>query len=242
MSQIVKYKAYIGSLPPGKLTKEQLLVDELLLEEGEGLAVYYVPYEYVNERAKVMLIGITPGFTQMEVAIRSARDDLLRGVPPERIDENAKRLASFAGSMRVNLIRMLDQIGLPEAIGIRGSASLFEGNKALLHTTSAIRYPVFKNGRNYTGHSPDMMKSALLRSYTESILLPELTAVKDALVIPLGISVSGVIRAFVERGRLNGERCLFDMPHPSGANGHRGKQFDAAKAKMREQVKRWFDR
>ena len=61
------------TLPPGSLSKEQLLVKELLIQEDKDMAIYYVPYEYVNKRAKVMIIGITPGFTQMELAIRCAR-------------------------------------------------------------------------------------------------------------------------------------------------------------------------
>ncbi|MNE44127.1 hypothetical protein D3C80_1383390 [compost metagenome] len=187
-----------------------------------------------------MIIGITPGFTQMEVAIRTARDDLHNGVPLELIDEHAKRQASFAGSMRTNLIDMLDQIQLPEAIGITSSASLFAEDKALLHTTSVIRYPVFRNGRNYTGHSPSIMKSDVLYHYASTILLPELLEVKEALVIPLGKSVSEVIASFVRQGRLKPERCLFDMPHPSGANGHRRKQFEEHRQRMTQQVRSWF--
>ncbi|WP_028611709.1 uracil-DNA glycosylase family protein [Paenibacillus harenae] len=244
MTSIGKYKSFIQSLPPGRLTKEQLHVKELLLESDGVLSVYYVPYEYVNEQAKVMIIGITPGFTQMEIAIRSARDDLRSGVPDSQIDENAKRLASFAGPMRANLIEMLDQIDLPGAIGIGSSALLFadEDEKALLHTTSVIRYPVFKNGRNYTGHSPAILRSAMLYKYAATILLPEVLAVKEALIIPLGKSVSEVMRAFVEQGFMDADRCLFDMPHPSGANGHRAKQFENGRIRMKEQVRSWFGR
>jgi hypothetical protein len=240
MTQIEKYKAYIMSLPPGSLSKEQLFVNELLLQEHQDMSIYYVPYEYVNEQAKVMIIGITPGFTQMEIAIRSAREDLLGGVPIDQIDQRAKKLASFAGSMRKNLIEMLDQIELPAAIGLTSCASLFEEHSELLHTTSAIRYPVFVHGKNYTGHSPPILKSEVLYRYAEGILLPELLAVKDSLVMPLGKSVSEVVQAFVDKGFISKERCLFEMPHPSGANGHRKKQFELSRAGMQQQVWNWF--
>ncbi|WP_082198311.1 uracil-DNA glycosylase family protein [Bacillus sp. FJAT-26390] len=242
MTQIEKYKSYLMSLPPGSLSKEQLFVKELLIEERDHMKIYYVPYEYVNERAKVMIIGITPGFTQMELAIRSAREDLLAGVPQDQIDQRAKKLASFAGSMRKNLIAMLDQIELPAAIGLESSASLFEEDRELLHTTSVIRFPVFQQGKNYTGHSPPILKSEVLYRYAETILLPELLAVKDSLVIPLGKSVSEVVQAFVDKGWVSRDRCLFEMPHPSGANGHRKKQFERSKSGMRQQVGEWFSR
>ena len=240
MTQIEKYKAFILSLPPGSLSKEQLLVKELLIQEHNDMSIYYVPYEYVNTQAKVMIIGITPGFTQMELAIRSAREDLLRGVPLDQIDQRAKKLASFAGSMRKNLIEMLDQIALPAAIGVHSSASLFDERRDLLHTTSVIRYPVFQQGKNYTGHSPPILKSDTLYRYAETILLPELLEVKDALVIPLGKSVSEVVQAFVDQGWISKARCLFEMPHPSGANGHRKKQFELSKPAMQQQVWEWF--
>lgn len=240
MTQIEKYKPFIESLPPGSLSKEQLFVKQLLLHEEQDMSIYYVPYEYVNTSAKVMIIGITPGFTQMEVAIRSAREDLVNGVAYDLIDQRAKKLASFAGSMRKNLIDMLDQIGLPAALGIKNSELLFYELRDLLHTTSAIRYPVFIKGKNYTGHSPVILKSETLYHYAESIFLPELLAVKDALVIPLGKSVSDVVKHFADKGWIDKERCLFEMPHPSGANGHRKSQFEQNKAQMQQQVITWF--
>ena len=240
MTQIEKYRSFIMTLPPGSLSKEQLLVKELLIQEDKDMSIYYVPYEYVNKRAKVMIIGITPGFTQMELAIRCAREDLLQGVPSDLIDQRAKKLASFAGSMRKNLIEMLNQIGLPGAIGIESSGLLFEERRDLLHTTSVIRYPVFRQGKNYTGHSPAILKSDTLYRYAESILLPELLEVKDALIIPLGKSVSDVVQDFVDKGWLAGERYLFEMPHPSGANGHRKKQFEQSRSGMEQQVLKWF--
>lgn len=240
MTQIEKYKPFIESLPPGSLSKEQLFVKQLLLHKEQDMSIYYVPYEYVNTAAKVMIIGITPGFTQMEVAIRSAREDLVKGVSYDLIDQRAKKLASFAGSMRKNLIDMLDQIGLPAALGIKSSELLFYELRDLLHTTSAIRYPVFIKGENYTGHSPVILKSETLYHYAESIFLPELLAVKDALVIPLGKSVSDVVKHFADKGWIDKERCLFEMPHPSGANGHRKSQFEQNKAQMQQQVITWF--
>jgi hypothetical protein len=43
----------------------------------------------------------------------------------------------------------------------------------------------------------------------------------------------------VEQGDLDPARCLFGFPHPSAANGHRQKQFDAGRARMAEALLGW---
>lgn len=244
MSKILleTYSNYISSLSPGMLTKEQLLVPELQLDSNESgsMKLYYIPFDYVNASAKVFIIGITPGFTQMQIAYRTARDCLSQGVPLKEIDRLAKKQATFAGSMRRNLIDMLDKLELPHALGLRSSGELFGERSGLLHTTSVIRYPVFVKDSNYTGHSPSILKSETLYPYAERICLEELIAVKDALLIPLGKAVSEVIESFAEKGFVARERCLFDFPHPSGANGHRWSQFEAHKAKLTMQIAEWF--
>lgn len=235
-----RYNRYIAGLPDRKLSKDDLLVPELLIAEQGDLRLYYIPFNTVNAEAKVFIIGITPGFTQMEIAIRQARADFINGLPDEEVYRRAKLRASFAGTMRRNLIAMLDELGLPEAISIRTCGELFEERSGLLHTTSVIRYPVFVNGRNYTGHNPDILKSPLLNAFASGLFREELEAVRDALIVPLGKSVSAVLRHYIESGTLAEERCLLDFPHPSGANGHRHKQFEAAKPFHRKRIAEWF--
>lgn len=242
MPRLADYVDYIRSLTGEKLTKEQLLVPELRLEEQGRMAMYYVPYDYVNENAKLMIVGITPGFTQMEIAIREARDCLLAGGPISDIDRRAKLAASFAGTMRANLVQMLDRIGIPELLGVRDGGELFGEKRGLIHTTSAIRYPVFVEGRNYTGHGPAILQSPMMAACARSILLEELERVGDALIIPLGKAVSDVLRVFVQEGRLRPERCLFEFPHPSGANGHRWKQLETHKEDLAARSVEWLAR
>lgn len=240
--RLYDYMEYIGSLTGEKLTKNQLLVPELLLDKHGRMAMYYVPYDYVNENARLMIVGITPGFTQLEIAIREARYCLLAGVHVADIDRRAKLAASFAGTMRANLVRMLDIIGIPELLGVSGSGELFGVKRELIHTTSAIRYPVFVDDRNYTGHGPAILESPMLAACARSILMEELKRVEGALVIPLGKAVSDVLRVFVQEGKLHPERCLFEFPHPSGANGHRWKQLEMYREKLSAQSADWLAR
>ena len=51
---------------------------------------------------------------------------------------------------------MLDGIGLADALGVDSTARLFGTHHYLAALCSAIDYPVFVNGRNYSGASPSL--------------------------------------------------------------------------------------
>lgn len=247
-SRIAAYRDIIASLPETPWAREKLLIPELLLETEakHKLQLYYAPYDDINPEARVMIVGITPGFTQMSLSLEQAKSDLAEGIPLGQIDRRAKLVASFAGSMRTHLIAMLNELGLPSLLGIADSGALFGERRELLHTTSVIRYPLFRDGDNYTGHQPKIMSSELIRRYALGDFPEQLSAVPEAVIIPLGKSVSDVLRRVAEEQRsVSGsllERCLLDFPHPSGANGHRKKQFEALKEVHRSALTRWFSR
>ena len=230
----------LPELPGGqRFAKTDLLTPEFRLHQDENLAVYYAPFDHVNKDAKVALVGITPGWTQMEIAYRSASRDLREGLASEEVCRRAKRRASFAGSMRKNLVSMLNDLRLPACLGIESTESLFAEHNHLLHTTSAIRYPVFVGDHNYTGHSPKLLKTDPLRDFVEDVLAEELRLAHEALVIPLGKSVSEALDHLVGAGRLDPGRCLRGFPHPSGANGHRAREFQERREHLRSQLNEW---
>lgn len=234
------YASSIRALPPReRLGKDDLLTPEFRLHQDERLAIYYAPFDHVNGDAKVAVVGVTPGWTQMEIAYRSASRDLRAGLPPGEVLRRAKRRASFAGTMRKNLTTMLNDLGLPEHLGIGATETLFAEDHPLLHATSAIRYPAFAKGRNYTGHSPKPLKSAPLRYLIEHVLAEELRSVPEAVIVPLGGSVSGMLRPLADAGIIEGDRCLWGFPHPSGANGHRVREFQERRVQLREQLRGW---
>jgi hypothetical protein len=193
----------------------------------------------VNFEAKVVIVGITPGWTQMEIAFRQARAALLKGGNAEVALRTVKREASFAGAMRRNLIKMLNEIRLQKAMGQTSCDDLFGCNSDLIHPTSAIRHPVFVHGRNYTGHSPDLLCEAILLRYVELVFATELAAMPRALVVPLGSCVDAVLRHLINIGALNPKRCLLGFPHPSGANGHRPSQFEQRRNGFVRIVEEW---
>ena len=65
------YKEIIKKLPlKDKYTKEELLIEDLLIDKEENIEIYYAPHnEYINPKAKVLIVGITPGFIQMSTDV-----------------------------------------------------------------------------------------------------------------------------------------------------------------------------
>lgn len=237
MGRFREFVEPIRALPPSSLSIEQLRAFRL---EAEGnVEVYYAPFDYITPDAKVMIVGITPGFYQMQLSFEAARDSLQRGGTAEEALYAAERTGCFAGPMRANLASMLDGLGVHNALAIPSTEQLFEEQRPLLHTTSAVRYPVFVNGENYTGHAPLLRKSPLLMRYVKTLLVEELRLVPTALVVPCGRSVSEVLHELAADGLVDERRVLTGFPHPSGANGHRKRIYDGLKAGLCEIVKRW---
>ncbi|UJL46328.1 hypothetical protein KFZ58_18600 [Virgibacillus sp. NKC19-16] len=232
----------IQTLPTDRaLTKEDLLTEPFLIEKDGKLEMYYAPHnEYINKKAKIIIVGITPGWSQMKTAFGQFIESNASGENLEKCLKAVKLAAGFAGTMRRNLIHMLDQCDIPQMLDISDSSCLFGDSRHFLHTTSIIKYPVFLKGKNYTGHQPPIDRSPLLQRYAYEEFPNELTQIDPhALVIPLGKVVEQVIFKLAEEGMLPGHTYLNGFPHPSGANGHRVKQFEQNRKQLRGKVRMW---
>jgi hypothetical protein len=234
--------ADIRRLPFGsELSQSDLLARHFRLYSENGLEIYYAPVGHIRRKAKIALIGVTPGWSQMELAYRMARSLIERWQDPSRILSEIKRQIAFAGSMRRNLLRMLNELRLHKYLGIESSEVMFEESSNLVHTTSALRYPIFYRGNNYTGHAPKILSREIHRMMIEMLLGKELCQVPMALIIPLGDAASMAVEHLVECGILDKKRCLFGFPHPSGANAHRSKEFAERRIGLRRKLQRWFE-
>ncbi|MFD1362870.1 hypothetical protein [Lentibacillus salinarum] len=232
----------IQTLNTGKsLTKQELLTASFRIEKDGDLSMYYAPHnESINPDAKIVIVGITPGWQQMKTAFEQFITSLSSDKTLETCLKETKKAAGFAGSMRKNLTAMLDQCGVPHILGMTHSADLFEHRRDLLHTTSVVKYPVFINGKNYTGHQPPIDRAPLLQPYAYNMFPDEMAQItSNALVIPLGRTVDSVIVRLAEEDKLPRHTFLTGFPHPSGANGHRVKQFQQQKRQLQEKVTSW---
>lgn len=69
---------------------------------------------------------------------------------------------------------MLEELLISAYLKIDSVRDLFNSDCELLHTTSLIPYPVFVNGGNYTGHTPEIVVSPLLSKYVREHFYQEL--------------------------------------------------------------------
>ncbi|WP_018923555.1 uracil-DNA glycosylase family protein [Salsuginibacillus kocurii] len=236
------YEQSIWQLPiKERYEKEDVMTERFLFGKDNKLEIYWAPFEYINPDANVIILGITPGWTQMQLAFNYVRKNI--GAEERKtMLRNAKKQASFGGKgIRNNLIEMLDGIELNKRLHIQSCAELYADKNHLLHSASALRYPVFINQKNYTGSNPPMLKHPLLSEMIYELLVPELHEVKHAVIIPAGKAVSNMLSDLVEEGKIHNKPILFDFPHPSGANGHRKKQYAEKKEQFKQQLKEHFN-
>ena len=221
-----------------RFEKEDILNKKFLLEKDEKINIYYAPHnEFVNKKAKIFVIGITPGWTQTQIAFKTANEGLVNNVEIIDILKKCKYNSRFSGSMRENLIDMLDQIGLNKKFQLNSSRELFDEDNNLLHTTSLIKYPVFINGKNYNGHNPDILCNELLLKYIQKYFISEINELQNVVIIPLGKAVEEVLTYLIDNSMINDRyTILFGFPHPSGANGHRKEIFENNKKKLIKKV------
>ena len=236
-----KYVEKIKKLPNGEIDKEDILNFNFLLSEEKKMKVYYAPHnEYTNRKAKIIIVGICPGWTQTEIAYKTAKQDLENKVTIEEILKHCKKEARFAGSMRKNLIDMLDELNLPKKLNVSSFKELFEKD-GLLHTTSLIPYPVFVEGKNYTGHTPTIIQSQLLMEYVKNHFYKEIKSFEQPpMIIPLGKAVEDVLKLMIQENIITDKQCLFGFPHPSGANGHRKEEFLKNKNLLIDKINLYF--
>lgn len=241
-SNFTHFKDLINALPAA-YTDEMIQSEQFLLERDEKkkLEIYYAPFEYVNELAKVVIVGITPGLHQMKKSYSTVikLEDIHSD---EEILHEVKKNSSFEGSMRKNLIQMLDELGLHIYLGISSTLDLFKEASHIVHTTSVLTYPVFYNGKNYNGTTPDILKTELLKKNIMEGFATEIGAIDRPLIIPLGVNVSKVLNYLSGQDYLDSNNILLGFPHPSGGNGHRHKQFAENKEQMQIMLHHYFSK
>lgn len=218
----------IKTLTPAELQGAPTLYEKLRIEQQGDLDVIYTPFEYVNTQARIVVVGITPGRTQVENAVRELRQQLDRGAPLAEALIAAKRVGAFSGPMRKNLVGLLDHVGVNRWLGISSCDDLFGKSAHLMQSTSVLRNAVFFRGDNYNG-TPSMTRHTLLLKHLEAGFAQDAKLLPKALFVPLGDKVAEALGYLADRGVIDRARILSGLPHPSGANAERIAYFVGAK-------------
>jgi len=210
-----------------EINKSTVTNNKFLLNKEGDLEIYYAPFDYVNSKAKIMIVGITPGLQQMLQSFQVINDG--------KSLKEVKDLCSFKGSMRTTLIKYLDELKVNKKLKINSCESLFNLHSKYLHTTSLVKYPVFDKGKNYSGSN--ILKKKILIEFIEKNFLKELKTLKKAIIIPLGNTVSSTIEYLNNKYNLKLTCFLKGFPHPSGANARKNIQFKENRSSMMKLLK-----
>jgi len=74
------------------INKTTVTNKNFLIKRDNNIKIYYAPFDYINSKAKIMIIGITPGLQQMVQSFEAVNNG--------RTLKEVKDLSSFKGSMR----------------------------------------------------------------------------------------------------------------------------------------------
>ena len=205
-----------------KINKSTITNKNFLIKREDNIEIYYAPFDYINSKAKIMIVGITPGLQQMLQSFEAVNEG--------RSLKEVKDLSSFKGSMRTTLIKYLDALNINKKLKIKSCESLFNINSKYLHSTSLIKYPVFDKGRNYSGSG--LLKKKILLDFLEAHFVKELKKLDKTIIVPLGNTVSSTIDYLNNEFKLNLKCFLKGFPHPSGLNVRKDIQFKENKIRM----------
>ena len=225
MSIKKKFLDQIKSLK--KINKFTITNNKFLVNKENDIEIYYAPFDYVNPKAKIMIVGITPGLQQMLQSFEVINEG--------KSLKEVKNLSSFKGSMRTTLVKYLNELKVNKKLKIKSCESLFNKDNKYLHTTSLVKYPVFDKGKNYSG--ANILKKRMLLDFIEKNFLKELKIHQNNIIIPLGNTVSSTIEYLDNKYNLKLSCFLEGFPHPSGANARKNIQFKENKSRMLELLK-----
>ncbi len=217
-------KADVSAIRAGQIPGDLVMFDDA------KLTVMYAPFDHIADAAEIAIVGLTPGRAQAVNSIEAYQAAIRGGYARATALAEAKRTASFSGPMRANLLAMLDHLEIPQRFGRSRASEFFEPKEERAHFTSTLRYPVFVNGRNYSG-APAPQKTPALSAMIDVYLRTEVKRLANAVWIPLGTHAEAAMLQMASDGTIERNRVLSGLPHPSGANAERIAYFLGRKPK-----------
>ncbi|MDH2346800.1 hypothetical protein [Bradyrhizobium sp. SSUT77] len=197
------------------------LRDDALFLVCEGdYSAFFAPFDWINDEADIVIVGVTPGKQQALEALLSFRAALAAGGSLDDAARQAKSAASFKGGMRTLGARLMDHFALHRLFGLVSTLDLFGSAGHRAHYTSALRYPVLKKSGNYAGDSR-IADRPFMRRMIEESLADELARLPKAWLVPFGPNALRALDHLAAAGRIDGARILGGLLHPGGQQWNR---------------------
>jgi hypothetical protein len=190
-----------------------------LVHEGDYSA-FFAPFDWINDEADIVIVGVTPGKQQALEALLSFRAALAGGASFDEAAHRAKSAASFKGGMRTLGARLMDHFDLHLLFGLTSTLDLFGSAAHRAHYTSALRYPVLKKSGNYAGDRR-ITARPFMRRMIEENLAAELAMLPKAWLVPFGPNALRALEHLEAIGHLDGDRILGGLLHPGGQQWNR---------------------
>jgi hypothetical protein len=180
-----------------------------------------MPFEHVNREARLVIVGITPGVNQLELAYAESQRLLRLGKGEREILETVKNIAAFGGNaMRPNLLHMLRHFDFAAVLGIDDESKLWGTAAKLLHATSVVPHAAFKNGKMFSGSFDEIFRVTALRKSFEADFVASLSKLpSDTWYVALGKTPFDALVHCVELGIIKDRQLLGALAHPSRSSG-----------------------
>ena len=193
--------------------------NKFLLYFDKNFEIYYAPLEYVNYKAKIVMVNLSPDINEMLESFKLAN----KGVSPKKIKDE---LISQK-NINLNLTKFLDKLNINHLFNIKSCESLFNKNKKLLHITSIIKFPTFYKSKKYL--EINLFKQKVLVDFIEKYFLKELKIFKDCIIIPLSTDVSSIIENLDNKYNLKLNFFLKQFPNFLNKNNLSNNSVDQIK-------------
>ncbi|WP_316155329.1 hypothetical protein [Cupriavidus sp. BIC8F] len=196
-----------------------VIAKPVVVAQDSTYAMHYVPCEYLNTQAPLVLVSTTPGHAHVRLAA-AVTEELMRAHAPGRViqRENKRRVELGGKLVRPNLIRMLDHFRVPELVGLPHAAALWNDGFERLQPLALLPHATTRRCLAFDGPLEELLETPMLREVFEAQFLGAVRQMRtDALYIALGRTAWAGLRHAVSRRVLAKHQLLGMMPVPARA-------------------------
>ena len=216
-----RYRDTIQRLDLAQVATPADIPEAFLLSREGRYSAHYIPFESVNTAARVVVVGITPGFVQWKNALREAQRQMEAGAGDDAVLRASRQAGAFSGAIRPNFVALLDAIGVQRWLGIAGCATLFGADAGLVQVSAVLR-------------------AARLAGAFSGAIRPNFVALLDAIGVQRWLGIASCATLFDADAGLVQVSGILRHPIFVDGKNYSGSPPMARHGFLRELVLRWF--